>query len=70
MDIKKQVEQFKTLPYISKREKVLEMLRQLQRTHEIFALFYKSISSLREIPEQVLIFLYQSVFEIADAIKQ
>ena len=70
MDIKKQVEQYKILPYTKKREKILEMLRQLQRTHEIFALFYKTISSLRAIPEQILVFLYQSIFEIAASIKK
>lgn len=70
MDIKKQVEEFRGLPYETKRTKVLEVLKQLQWTHEIFTLFYKTVSSFREIPEQILLFVYQSVFEIANAIKQ
>ncbi|MFA7298617.1 MAG: hypothetical protein WC010_03140 [Candidatus Absconditabacterales bacterium] len=65
MDIKKQVEYFKGLPYETKKEKVIEMLKQLQWTNEIFAMFYKTLVSLNKISESVLTYLYQSVMEIA-----
>lgn len=68
MDIKKQVEYFKGLSYETKKDKVLEMLKQLQWTHETFAMFYKTINSLNIIPEKVLLYLYQSILEIAEEI--
>ena len=69
MDIKKQVEYFKELPYETKRAKVLEMLKQLQWTHEVFAMFYKTISELQHPSEGVLLYLYQSILEIAAEIE-
>ena len=69
MDIKKQVEYFKSLPYETKRTKVLEMLKQLQWTHEIFAMFYKTVNSLAKVSESVLLYLYQSIMEIATDIE-
>lgn len=69
MDIKKQVEYFKGLPYETKRTKVLEMLKQLQWTHEVFSMFYKTISSLSKISDSVLIYIYQSILEIANEIE-
>ncbi|HBB04314.1 TPA: hypothetical protein DCZ39_05485 [Patescibacteria group bacterium] len=68
MDIKKQVEYFKGLSYETKKDKVLEMLKQLQWTHETFAMFYKTINSLNSISETVLIFIYQGILEIAEQI--
>jgi len=65
MDIKKQVEIFKNLPYEDQRAKVTEMLKQLQWTHETFVMFYKTISTLSRISEAVLLYLYQSILEIA-----
>ncbi len=65
MDIQKQVEYFKALPYETKREKVLEMLKQLQGSHETFAMFYKTVSTLTTVSESVLEYLYQSIMEIA-----
>jgi hypothetical protein len=69
MDIKKQVEYFKGLSYDTKREKVLEMLKQLQWTHETFAMFYKTVNSLSNVSETVLIYLYQGILEIAEEIE-
>lgn len=69
MDIKKQVEYFKGLPYETKRTKVLEMLKQLQWTHEVFSMFYKTISSLNKTSDSVLIYIYQSILEIANEIE-
>lgn len=68
MDIKKQVESFKELSYEAKREKVLDMLKQLQWKHETFAMFYKSLSGLNNISENILIYLYQGILEIAEEI--
>jgi hypothetical protein len=68
MDIKKQVDSFKNLSYATKREKVIEMLKQLQWTHETFAMFYKTVSTLSKISESVLIYLYQSILEVATEI--
>lgn len=65
MDIQKQVEYFKGLPYQTKKEKVLDMLNQLKNTHETFAMFYTTISQNETIPEQVLIYIYQGIFEVA-----
>ena len=69
MDIKKQVEYFKWLPYETKKDKVIDMLKQLQWTHETFAMFYKTISTLKEISETVLIYIYQGILEVAEAIQ-
>ena len=68
MDIKKQVEYFKELSYDTKREKVLDMLKQLQWTHETFAMFYKTLTTLTSVSESVLIYLYQGILEIAEEI--
>jgi len=68
MDIQKQVEYFKSLPYETKREKVLEMLKQLEWTHETFAMFYKTVNTLPAISAAVLEYLYQSIMEIAQEI--
>lgn len=65
MDIKKQVEHFKGLPYETRKNKVIEMLKQLQRTHEIFSMFYKAINALDTISENMLLYLYTSIMEIA-----
>lgn len=65
MDIKKQVEYFKKLPYETKRTKVLDMLKQLQRTHETFSMFYTTISKLSNVSEKALVLIYQGIFEIA-----
>ena len=70
MDIQKQVEYFKALPYETKREKTLEMLKQLQWTHETFAMFYKTINILPDISDSVLEYLYQSIMEIAQEIAE
>lgn len=69
MDIQKQIEYFKTLPYETKRTKVIEMLKQLQWTHETFAMFYKTVTTLDTISESVLLYLYQSILEIAEEIE-
>lgn len=66
MDIKQEVESFKELAYEAKREKVLDMLKQLQRKHETFAMFYKAINSLNTISETILIYIYQGILEIAE----
>lgn len=68
MDIQQQVENFKSLPYETKREKVLEMLKQLQSTHETFAMLYKTVSTLDSVSQKVLLYLYQSIMEIAQEI--
>lgn len=70
MDIKKQMEYFSSLPYDVKRAKVLEMLKQLQWTHETFSMFYKTVNSLEKVPEKVLIYIYQWIIEIAESIEQ
>lgn len=70
MDIKKQMEYFSSLPYETKRAKVLEMLKQLQWTHETFSMFYKTVNSLEKIPEKVLMYIYQWIIEIAESIEQ
>lgn len=69
MDIKKQVEYFKGLPYERRKEKVIEMLKQLQWTHDIFAMFYKTLNTLSKISDAVLVYLYQSILEIAGEIE-
>jgi len=68
MDIPKQVEYFKTLPYDTKKDKVLEMLKQLQWTHETFAMFYKTVSTLDNVAENVLMYIYQGILEVAEEI--
>ena len=68
MDIKMQVEYFKGLPYETRKNKVIEMLKQLQRTHEIFAMFYKTLNTLSNVSDTVLVYLYQSILEIANDI--
>ena len=69
MDIAKQVAHFTALPYETKRAKVIDMLRQLQRTHETFAMFYKTVSSVKNISESSLAYLYQSILEIAQELE-
>ncbi len=66
MDIKKQVEYFKWLSYKTKRDKVLEMLSQLQGTHETFAMFYKTVNTMPDIWEAILVYIYQGILEIAE----
>lgn len=68
MDIKKQVEYFKWLSYKTKRDKVLEMLSQLQGTHETFAMFYKTVNTMPDIWEAILVYIYQGILEIAEEI--
>ncbi|MCX6824417.1 MAG: hypothetical protein NT085_04820 [candidate division SR1 bacterium] len=68
MDIPKQIEYFKALSYDIKRNKVLEMLKQLQGTHEIFAMFYKTVSDIDDIPENILMYIYQGILEVAEEI--
>ncbi|MCX6824798.1 MAG: hypothetical protein NTY80_01110 [candidate division SR1 bacterium] len=68
MDIKKQVEYFKGLSYKTKRDKVLEMLSQLQGTHETFAMFYKTVNTMPDIGEAILVYIYQGILEIAEEI--
>lgn len=70
MDIKKQVEYFKTLPYETKKTKVLEMLRQLQWVYETFEMFYTTITTLSSVSEEVLIYIYTWILEIAEKIEQ
>ena len=69
MDIQKQIELFKSLPYDTRRSKVIEMLRQLQSTHKTFAMFYNTINSLEKISDSSLAYIYQSILEIAQDIK-
>lgn len=68
-DIQKQLEYFKGLAYEVKREKVLEMLKKLEWTHETFAMFYKTITTLTKVSENVLLYIYQSIFEIANELE-
>lgn len=70
MDIKKQVEYFKGLPYDIKRQKVLDMLNQLQRTHETFSMFYKTVRELEHPSDDVLLYLYKSILEIAEDVSK
>ena len=69
MDIKKQVEYFNQLSYEARKEKVIEMLNNLQWSHEVFAIFYKTVKSLPFISDNVLHYLYQSILEISDEIE-
>lgn len=69
MDIQKQVEYFKGLPYQTKKEKVLDILNQLKNTHEMFAMFYTTISQNETTPEQILVYIYQGIFEVAAELK-
>lgn|GEM_PF-1458585 len=69
MDIKKQVEYFKSLEYDVRRNKVLEMLKQLQWTHEIFSMFYKTLNTITKISDPVLVYIYQGILEIAQDIE-
>ncbi|MEI8253521.1 MAG: hypothetical protein WCG25_07450 [bacterium] len=66
MDIPKQVEHFNALSNDTKKLKVLEMLRQLQSTHKTFEMFYKTINSIQEIDDKMLVYIYQSILEIAE----
>lgn len=68
MDIAKQVEYFKGLSYERQKAKVTEMLKQLEWTHEIFAMFYKTLIALPNVSKDVLTYLYQSILEIAEEI--
>lgn len=45
------------------------MLKKLQRTHETFAMFYKTINEVKNISEQVLVYIYQGIMEIATEIE-
>ncbi len=69
MDVQKQVELFKSLPYDTRRSKVTQMLNQLQSTHKTFAMFYKTISSLEKVSDNSLVYMYQSILEIAQDIR-
>lgn len=68
MDIKKQIEYFMSLSYETRRDKVLEMLNQLKWTHETFAMFYTTLAGLNEISDSTLVYMYQSILEIAEEI--
>jgi len=68
MDITKQLELFEQLTYDERKEKVLEMLKQLQWTHETFAMFYTTVRSMHNISETALIYLYQAILEIVEEI--
>ncbi len=70
MDIAKQVETFKTLPNETQKEKVLAMLKTLQWTNEIFSSFYKTLNLIHDVSSNVLIYIYQSILEIAEALQQ
>lgn len=69
MDIQKQTAYFTRLSYESRREKVLAMLSQLKWSHEIFAMFYTTLASLQNISDTVLLYMYQSILEIAEEIR-
>jgi hypothetical protein len=69
MDIHKQVASFNDLPYDTRREKVTEMLKQLQTTHPTFKMFYETIIALNKVPDESLTYLYQSILEIAEELK-
>lgn len=69
MEVQKQVEIFNSLPYDTRKSKVTEMLNQLQSTHKTFAMFYKTISSLEKVSDNSLVYIYQSILEIAQDIK-
>ena len=69
MDVKKQLEYFKGLSYEVKREKVIDMLKKLQWTHETFAMFYKKITTIKNIKENILMYVYQGIFEVANALE-
>lgn len=69
MDIKTQVEHFKGLAYDVKREKVLDMLKQIQWTHETFAMFYTKISTWEHISEEILVLIYQWILEVGAEIE-
>jgi hypothetical protein len=45
------------------------MLNQLQSTHKTFAMFYKTISSLEKVSDNSLVYMYQSILEIAQDIR-
>jgi hypothetical protein len=68
MDIQKQIEYFKSLSYEIKKAKVVNMLKQLQDTHETFAVFYTTVTSLSNISDKILLYLYQSILGIAEEI--
>lgn len=70
MDIKKQVDYFKKLPYETKRNKVLEMLKQLQWTHEVFAMFYRTVDTLSHVSETMLLNIYKTILDIATDIEK
>ena len=42
------------------------MLKQLEWTHEIFAMLYTTIRTLDTISEAVLMYIYQAILEIAE----
>lgn len=68
MDIQKQVTYFTSLSYEIRRAKVLDMLNDLKDTHETFAMFYTTLNSLHEIDDNILVYIYQSILEIAEEI--
>lgn len=44
------------------------MLKQLQWTHETFAMFYTTVSTLDKVPENILMYIYQGILEVAEEI--
>lgn len=69
MDVQQQVELFKALPYDTRRSKLIEMLKQLQSTHKTFAMFYQTISSIQKVSDSSMVYIYQSILEIAQDIR-
>lgn len=45
------------------------MLKQLQSTHKTFEMFYQTISSLQKVSDSSMVYIYQSILEIAQDIK-
>lgn len=69
MDIQTQVDEFKALSYNVQKEKIVDMLKQLQWMHKTFAMLYTTIPASSTVSEDILIQLYQAILEIAQEIR-
>ncbi len=65
MGIQDQIDKFSKFPYETKKAKVVDMLNKLKWTHDMFATLYAKITAASSVSEEILLKIYQWIFEIA-----
>ena len=65
LNIEQQIKKFDLLSHKEKRKKVISMLFYLKDTSDIFNKFYKTLTIIINISDDIILYIYKSILEIS-----